>query len=488
MFFNYLTELCGLGSYDRIVLLDFQDLIDDSYLPDIAEQYGCELIYYEDIEKFRYIYETVIKKSGQRYLVVLKEDIYLPYDIREKFHCKEINYHKLFPRLNSYALENFYIFDLDLLYIAHKNLYRTISSEAETGKFLSEEMFSQKNLSEYVEYLAFEIKRRLKHSNYLNWFRVALLHSKLEYIKYRCGFKYKDRDLVPQMQSQFRKFILGKYSSLSGYSAHKGPVLLNRGLDYIFMNSKKVALIVMDGMSIIDWFILAEGLEGISHKYRSTYGIIPTITPISRQSLLSGKLPVEMDRPFSMIYEERMFMKRCMDAGYREDAIKYYRGYDFEIGYEDKCICTIINDIDDLVHSQRQGNVGMYHDVKLLANSAKLQTLIKRLYENDFDIYITSDHGHVETEGIGSPRGAGVEVESKSKRALILKRFADYEGIIDEFDMIEYPTYFLPKDYIYLLCEYDRSFGVKGDISLSHGGISIEEVIVPFIEIEGIDV
>jgi membrane protein YdbS with pleckstrin-like domain len=38
-----------------------------------------------------------------------------------------------------------------------------------------------------------------------------------------------------------------------------------------------------------------------------------------------------------------------------------------------------------------------------------------------------------------------------------------------------------------LLCKYDKSFGIRGNISLSHGGISIEEVIVPFIRIEGVD-
>ncbi|HCS72316.1 MAG TPA: PglZ domain-containing protein, partial [Clostridiales bacterium] len=81
------------------------------------------------------------------------------------------------------------------------------------------------------------------------------------------------------------------------------------------------------------------------------------------------------------------------------------------------------------------------------------------------------DHGHKETETIGSPSGTGVELETKSNRTLILKDFADYERMIDEFNLIEYPSYFLPKNYKYLLCEHNKSFGVKGNISLSHGGI-----------------
>ena len=154
----------------------------------------------------------------------------------------------------------------------------------------------------------------------------------------------------------------------------------------------------------------------------------------------------------------------------------------------DKCICVIINDIDDLVHSQKQGNIGMYNDVKLLSNSGKIYDLIRRLYKNGFDVYIASDHGHIETQTIGNPSGTGVEMETKSKRALILKDFADYERIVDEFEMIEFPPWFLPRDYKYLLCQYDKSFGNRGNISLSHGGLSIEEVIVPFIKVEGVDV
>ncbi|HHV38840.1 MAG TPA: PglZ domain-containing protein [Tepidimicrobium sp.] len=487
MFFNYLSELCGFGIYGKIAIFDFQKIIGDDHLSNISGEFGYKLIYYDDVERFRYIYETEIKESKDRYLVVLRSDIYFPYDIRSEFHCKDIDYGQLFPKLNTYALENTSIFDLDLLYIAHENLYSTIDLESKTKGFLLEDMFNMENIEEYRGYLINRIKGLLDKGDYSAWQDIALLYSKMQYIKYRCNLE-GNKELEDRIQNEFQKFILKNYSKLSGYSAYHGPVLINKGLDYIFMNSKKPALIVMDGMSILDWLILSEDLRRISYKYNSTYAIIPTITPISRQSLLSGKLPIEMERPFSLAQEKSMFIEKCKENGYREDQIKYNRGYDFKIHSTDQCICTIINDIDDLIHSQRQGNIGMFNDVKLLSNSKKLYELIKRLHEKDFDIYIASDHGHRETETIGSPRGVGVELETKSKRTLILKDFADYEKMIDEFDMIEYPPYFLPKDYKYLLCEHDKSIGVKGDISLSHGGISIEEAIVPFIKVEGVDV
>ena len=484
MFFDYLNQFSGIGSYDRIIIFDFQEIIEDNYLSIVAEKFGYCLIYYNDVEEFRYLYETEIKKNQERYLVVLKSNIYLPYDIRCNFYCVDINYKELFPKLNPNALGLSSIFDMNLLYIAHGNLYKMISSEMETRQFLMEDMFNNENIKDFKGYLINEIEDLIDENNYSDWCRIALLYSKLKYIKYKCNLM-EDKELELSIQNKFKEFIYSKYSTLSSYSAYNGPVLLNKGLDYIFMNSKKPALIVMDGMSILDWLIISEDLKGVSYKCNLTYAIIPTITSISRQSLLSGKLPVEMIKPFSLVYEKNMFIERCMESGYKKEEIKYNRGYDFEIDYSDKCICVIINDIDDLVHSQKQGNIGMYSDIKLLSQSEKLQNLIKKLYENGFDVYIASDHGHKETKTIGSPKGTGVEVETKSKRTIILKDFADYEGIINEFDLLEYPPYFLPKDYNYLLCEYDKSFGVRDNIILSHGGISIEEVIVPFVKIEG---
>ena len=489
MFLDYLINLCGLGIYDRIILFDFQNIIEDDYFGLISEKYGYKLIYYDDVEYFRYIYETEIKKSKDKYLVIFRSDLYLPYDIRCNFYCKDISYREFFPKLNPFILECSNIFDLDLLYIAHENLYRTLNSEAETKKFLSQDVFDSENVEEYRDYVTSQIENLLKEDNYSHWLRIALLYSKLQYIKYKTSDIDIDEKLVQKIQGKFQEFILNNYSTLSAYSAYDGPVLINRTLDYIFSNSNdKFALLVMDGMSILDWLIISEGLKGISYKYSSTYALIPTITPISRQSLLSGKLPVELEKPFGLVNEEKLFIEKCKEYGYKEEETKYNRGYDFDIGYMDKCICVIINEIDDLVHSQKQGNLGMYNDVRLLSHSGKLHELIIKLYKKGFDVYIASDHGHIETETVGNPRGIGIEMETRSKRTLILKDYAAYGKIIEEFNLIEYPPYYLPRDYKYLLCEYQKSFGNKGNVILSHGGISIEEVIVPFIKIEGVDV
>ncbi len=498
MFFNYLKDICGIGVYKRLIFLDSKNIINDEYLDILGDKSCYKVLFYNDVLEFRYLYEKEIKKSNDKYLVIVKKDIYIPYDVRQAFYMKELNYKILFPKLNTYILENSFIFDLDLLYIAHENLYRIIGSEEETRRFLNEVQFNNKNIEEYKEYLLQQIEGTLDKNNlnkdyispglfYKDWFKIAILYSKLEYIEQRCGFKINYERLKDKVQEALEKFIIENYSDLSGYSVYKGPVLLNKALDYIFLKSKKPALIVMDCMSITDWLIISEGLAGIKYEYNSVFAIIPTITSISRQSLLSGRLPAQQRSPFTQTYEKNQFIEKCKDSGYKDGEIKYHRGYDIEIDYKDRVICVIINDIDELAHSQKQGDKGMYNDVKLLSESGKIYKLIKKLYESGFDVFITSDHGHIETETMGNPKGIGVELETKSKRTMVLKDFADYEGIVSEFGMIEFPPYYLPKEYKYLLCKYNKSFGIKGNITLSHGGISIQEVIIPFVKVEGVE-
>lgn len=145
-------------------------------------------------------------------------------------------------------------------------------------------------------------------------------------------------------------------------------------------------------------------------------------------------------------------------------------------------MAVIINDIDDLVHGQKQGRVGMYNDISLWAKSGKLQMLIKDLYAQGFDVYITSDHGNTPCIGAGTIRGVGVEVETKSKRMFVLKDFAELRNFFGD-KVVAYPGYYLDNDYKYYVCKSGVSFDNMNEEVMTHGGISIDEVIVPFIKV-----
>lgn len=112
--------------------------------------------------------------------------------------------------------------------------------------------------------------------------------------------------------------------------------------------------------------------------------------------------------------------------------------------------------------------------------------MTQRFLSAGYDVYITADHGNTTCTGLGKLMGTGVEVETKSRRMVVLKDFADKAGLIEKHGLVEYPKYYLPKEYDYLICDVGDSFDAKGDDVMTHGGITLDEVVVPFIKIKAV--
>ena len=243
----------------------------------------------------------------------------------------------------------------------------------------------------------------------------------------------------------------------------------------------------MDGMSEFDWQIISQSFDDIHYEKADTFAMIPTTTSISRQCLLSNKYPSQLMEPWKQSKEKTEFIKCAENLGFVPEQIGYKRGYDADFGASVKCAAVIINDVDDMVHAQMQGRIGMLNDIKYLTKQSRLADLVKQLLKNGFDVYISADHGNTPCTGMGKLMKTGVEVETKSRRMLVLKDFADKQALIDQYDLIEFPKYFLNKEFDYLICGVGSSFDAKGDEVMSHGGITVDEVIVPFIKIKAVE-
>lgn len=486
MFEALIEKQISIEYLQRILIKDYNGLI-AKHCNNIKVKYRGILHEYLDVEKFRYIYETKIKGSNDKCIVLVSKEMYIPYDVLMDFSVIDLSYEVLFPKLNSFILKNTSGLDFDLLTIAYENLYESLVSEKGTKEFINKLMYSKSNVKEYVSELQDKIRDTMQEDmSYNDWFQISSKKATMRCLELMSSEKYNTSGFDKIINENFKSFILDKYKGLSGRSTTKSPILLSKVMDFILMKQEKFVVIVMDGMSVADWNVISGEFNDIEFDLNYSFALIPTLTSISRQSLFSGKLPIEIDNPFSLAKERNLFAEKCMEYGYKQEQVKYNRGYDIDLSVNDKCIAIVINDIDDLVHNQLQGYSGMYRDVSYLAKSKKLQELIKKLFKAGFMIHLTSDHGNVEVNGVGKVRGAGIEVETKSQRVVIYKDFASEEKVKNEFNVIEYPGYYLPRDNKYLICEDREAFAQKGHTIVSHGGISIEEVIVPFITIKGV--
>lgn len=483
MFKKYVIKTLAAEYENKILIFDFDGIEERYNYYNILFELGFLIIPFADALKFRYLYEKEIKKSEHKYAVIVDREDYIPYDILKSFYCVNIGWKSLFPNLNSEVLIKDKTLDLDLLYSAYYELYDNLSVYEKTSAFIQKQVYDKKNVESHLLRMKAELLEiTAKDIDYNTWIHIADMKGKAECLAAKGGI-YIDLSFLDE---EFKKFIANGYKTISSVIKKDSPVMVTHVSEFIAKKNEKIALIVLDGMSVFDFNILSSEFEGIDYQENYIYALIPTTTAISRQSLLAGKFPVELERPFNLSREKKEFIENAKSLGYSERQIGYTRGYDPEIGPTIKCLSIILNDIDDIVHGQIQGRIGMYNDIHLLAITGKIQDLIKRLYKMGFNIYLTSDHGNTICIGLGLVKGTGVEVETKSKRMLIFKGFANCSEMIDKYNLIEYPGYYLDKRYKYYICNTGTSFDKKDSVVMTHGGISIDEVIVPFIKVKAV--
>jgi hypothetical protein len=68
-------------------------------------------------------------------------------------------------------------------------------------------------------------------------------------------------------------------------------------------------------------------------------------------------------------------------------------------------------------------------------------------------------------------------------RMTVLKDFAEANDLLAQ-NASEYPGYYMDQNYRYYVCNPGVSFDNRGESVMTHGGISLDEVIVPFIRIK----
>ena len=116
--------------------------------------------------------------------------------------------------------------------------------------------------------------------------------------------------------------------------------------------------------------------------------------------------------------------------------------------------------------------------------SGYVEALIQSLLGRGYRVAVTSDHGHVEAVGIGQPQ-EGVMVTTRSKRARLYanERFA--RNVLESFasSLLWYDDGILPDDRWVLMAAAGEAYASPGERVVSHGGITLDEVVVPYCEI-----
>lgn len=294
------------------------------------------------------------------------------------------------------------------------------------------------------------------------------------------------------------------YEQLFNYPYNKKPFTVDRILDYVNYNYKEdnVALIVMDGMSYDEWFILKEYLDSFKIKELESFSILPSITSFSRTSIFTGKTPNRfLDENNKVKYNEepKGFEKYFIDKnivendilwgrvdlnnnivknGKNETEFKYLKGY--------KVLGLVCNLFDDESHSMNvfgENKSNLYKNITSAIDSSNLIELLNYLKEVGYKVILTSDHGNVYCEGNGINSNKMLESERKSIRCLMFDSELLADNLVNENpnECFKFKYNILSND-IYLVFAIDGCFGNK--TAITHGGFTPEECIVPLVILE----
>lgn len=446
-------------------------------------EHGFEVVEYQDDLSFRIGYEQKVKSGNEKLAVMSYGKAYIPYDILTRFTAYTVSLRALFPKLNFNVLHHKSKMDLELLTMVIAKNFDNLTTTEQTEKFFETVVYGKNNLLRYFHAdLEYILQKAKSSPSYRDWFHIAEEKAQIDRYSVQYGLNID----TSEINRLFQGYVLKSFGTLSSKIDRDTPVLVSRAMEYMHGQSDKFAIIVMDGMSEFDWSIISQSFGGVQYEQEAAFAMIPSTTSISRQCLLSNKFPSQLIAPWVQSKEKVEFTECAKSLGYADSQIGYSRGYDTEFGNSVRCGAVIINDVDDMVHAQPQGRLGMYNDISVLSDEGKLRQLTDRLLSKDFDVYITADHGNTLCNGIGRLVGAGVDIETKSHRMVVLKDFADKTKLADRFGLIEYPKYYLPKEYDYLICNTDASLDNSGEQVMTHGGMTIDEVVVPFIKIKAV--
>jgi hypothetical protein len=344
-----------------------------------------------------------------------------------------------------------------------------------------------------------ELLKTVKPLTYQNWFSIADLWSTLNYLVLS-HYEHPSenvRNIKNKVDKYFDQWVEVNYDTLSSLPPNPAKVV-HQIPDYLARRfvedpEKKIALIVLDGLALWEWKIIENNLVNlipeISFYGSAIFALIPTITSISRQSIFSGRRPIFFQDSITTTSKEQdLWETFWVNQGLATSQIQYFRKAEDkdilgELFPNNKILGIIINTVDELMHGMVLGDKGMYNQISQWISEGRLIDTLKKLLAKNYQVFITSDHGNIETTKNISISD-GILASSKGERVRIYSNKSLLP--IVENAKVWYSSG-LPDAIIPLIALDDYSFKRSKGKVIVHGGASLQEVILPFIEVRYLD-
>jgi CheY-like chemotaxis protein len=298
-------------------------------------------------------------------------------------------------------------------------------------------------------------------------------------------------------------------------------------LNHLKDDGKSVFYFVLDCLRLDQWLVMEKHLTDLFKIEKDYYfSILPTATPYARNSLFAGLFPSDIEKHYpnlwvsgndddnSMNKYEKELLQLLLDRKRIKlrNELKYIKIIDPEVGrnfeqnihsYQNTHLtAVVVNFLDMIAHGRSDSDIlkeiaPNESAYRSLTNSwfshSSLLNIFKILANmKNVKIVVTTDHGSIRclrgAKVLGDREAStnlrfkyGRNLKADDKNAVYVRNTADYKlpkrGVTINYIFAKEDYYFVyPTDYHKFLTHYKDTF--------QHGGISMEEMILPIITME----
>ncbi len=340
-------------------------------------------------------------------------------------------------------------------------------------------------------------------------------------------------DQKKEGNKEFSKFVERNYkgwlNSLGdAYTPTLSPEIVPKYvIPHLHDSNSSVFFFVIDCLRYDQWLIMENHLRDLFRIEKEFYyAILPTATPYARNSLFSGLFPSEIEKHYPDLWSSGDDDEKSMNKYEKEllqkllerkriklrNELKYIKIIDPEVGrnFEQNILsyqnthltAVVVNFLDMIAHGRSDSDLlkeiapdePAYRSLTntWFTHSSLLGSLKALAKIKNAKIVITTDHGSIRSlrgAKVLGDREASVNLRFKfgrnlkvdEKHAIYIKNAEEYKlpkrGVTINYIIAKEDFYFVyPTDYHKYLTYYKDTF--------QHGGISMEEMILPVITME----
>lgn len=382
-----------------------------------------------------------------------------------------------------------------------------------------------------------EISRQLlMNPDYNDWIEIylKLTNWDMELDEHpEVGLRQTLTEQKKECNQEFSKFVEKNYKGWINSTGNEDVPFLTTEITekYVFPHLSKPAgpifYFVIDCLRLDQWLVMEKHLNELFNIQKDYYySILPTATPYSRNSLFAGLYPSEIEKHYPDLWGTMNDDENSMNKYEKEllqnllnrkkislnNELKYVKIIDPEVGrsFEQNVLshrkthfmAVVVNFLDMIAHGRSDSQIlkeiapdeAAYRSLtnSWFQHSSLLNTFRAIATIPNAKVIITTDHGSIRTlrgaKVLGDKEASpnlrfkfGRNLKVDEKHAIFIKNPLDYKlpkrGLTINYIISKEDFYFVyPTDYHKYLSYYKDSF--------QHGGISMEEMILPVITME----